>query len=242
MNDERDEAVAELLDRAVRSLFVPIEERIRDVLRGGSRRRTARIVASSIAVAAFAGVLAWTSLWIGPADDPVIPAETTEPEPTTRTFRDATDGLTVEVPDGWVVADENLTPWLSEPSEILSLGTFPLRVSEHPEDGLRIWDAPVAPAAFADMTAVDVLLSLQEREGGLGGGDLPRPASFRSDRCDPQIGCGAGDIPFRAWWFPFEDSGRGFYLTVAIGNDASPELRAQAWAVADSLDFEPNEP
>jgi hypothetical protein len=47
------------------------------------------------------------------------------------------------------------------------------------------------------------------------------------------------DAPFRAWWIPFEDAGRAFYLFVAIGTDATPELRQQAWAVADSISFEP---
>jgi hypothetical protein len=44
-------------------------------------------------------------------------------------------------------------------------------------------------------------------------------------------------VPFRAWWIPFRDSGRAFYLFVAIGNEATPELREEAWAVADSLSF-----
>ncbi len=44
-------------------------------------------------------------------------------------------------------------------------------------------------------------------------------------------------MPFRAWWIPFEDSGRQFYLFVAIGNAATPELRRQAWEVANGISF-----
>jgi hypothetical protein len=36
---------------------------------------------------------------------------------------------------------------------------------------------------------------------------------------------------------PFEDAGRAFYLFVAIGDEATPDLRDEAWAVADSLAF-----
>jgi hypothetical protein len=149
----------------------------------------------------------------------------------------------VTYPAGWIVADENLTPWLSSPGEILSLGTFPLRVSEDPEDGLRIWDAPVAPAALADMTSDDALVSLQEASlAGFGDRDR-RPETFGPRGCDASIlGCAPRedpfDVPFDAWWIPFKDAGRAFYLFVAIGDDVTPELRDQAWAVADSLSFE----
>jgi hypothetical protein len=150
----------------------------------------------------------------------------------------------VTYPRTWVVADENLTPWLSSPWEIPSLGNFPLRVSEDPEDGLRIWDAPVAPAALADMTSDDVFVSLQEA-GLTGFGDrYRRPMTFGPRECDESIlGCArqedSFEVPFDAWWIPFKDAGRAFYLFVAIGTEATPELRQQAWAVADSLSFEP---
>jgi hypothetical protein len=131
-----------------------------------------------------------------------------------------------------------LTPWLTTPDEILSLGTFPLRTSRDPEDGLRVWDAPIAPAALADMTSQDVFISLQERHGGFGGDHLSRPSTFGPRGCEEAIeGCGPSEIPFEAWWIPFEDAGRAFYLFVAIGDEATPDLRDEAWAVADSLSF-----
>jgi hypothetical protein len=174
----------------------------------------------------------------------------TETDGGLTTLHDEKDNYVVTYPSEWIVADENLTPWLGSPWEILSLGTFTLRVSENPEDGLRIWDAPVTPAALADMSSDDALVSVQE--AGLGGfGDRHRrPVTFGPLGCedaiygchpseDPDLPDAARNVPFRAWWIPFQDAGRGFYLFVAIGNDASPELREQAWAVADSLAFDP---
>ena len=170
------------------------------------------------------------------------PTRWTEEAGTHTTLHDERRGYQVSYPSDWVVADENLTPWLMSPSEILSLGTFPLRVSHDPGQGLRLFDAPVAPQALADMTPDDVFLSLQG--GGEGGGFDARPGQFGPRPCEEAItGCEPlPDIPFRAWWFPFEDEGGGFYLFVAIGNDAPQERREQVWAVANSLTFEPNEP
>ena len=166
----------------------------------------------------------------------------TESNGVSTTLHDEARGYAVVYPDDWTVAEENLTPWLSSPEEIFSLGTFPLRVSEGPEDGLRIWDAPVAPAALADMTSDDVLVSLQEASpAGFGDRDR-RPETFGPRGCDASIlGCAPRedpfDVTFDAWWIPFTDAGRAFYLSVVIGDDVTPELREQAWAVADSLGF-----
>jgi hypothetical protein len=148
----------------------------------------------------------------------------------------------VTYPAGWTVAEENLTPQLAAPAEILSLGTFPLRAGRDIDDGLRLFDAPVAPKALEDMTPEDAFVSLQES-----GADVAlfegRPDHFGPLGCEDAIfGCGAenwNDVPFLAWWIPFEDQGRAFYLFVAIGDDATPELREQTWDVADSLSFGP---
>jgi hypothetical protein len=164
------------------------------------------------------------------------------------TLHNEARGYTITYPAGWTVADENLTPWLSSPSEILSLGTFPLRVSEHPDDGFRLFDAPVAPVALRDIGSDDAFISLQESTALVAGSTEHRPDHFGPLGCGESIyGCRPSeelpeawrDAPFRAWWIPFEDAGRAFYLFVAIGTDATPGLRQQAWAVADSLSFEP---
>ena len=171
-----------------------------------------------------------------------------EAEAGLTTLHDETSGYAVTYPDGWGVADQNLTPWLSSPSEILSLGTFPLRVSDDPEDGFRLFDAPVAPAALEDITGRDAFISVQGGTESFGDA-RSRPDHFGPLDCEDAIyGCQpAKDLPepwrsapFRAWWIPFQDSGRAFYLFVAIGNEATPELRDEAWAVADSLAFDPD--
>ena len=166
-----------------------------------------------------------------------------------KTFHDEARGYTITYPDDWKVADENLTPWLSSPSEILSLGTFPLRISGHPDDGFRLFDAPVAPAALQDMQSDDAFISLQESGGVSAGSTESRPDHFGPLGCVESIyGCHPSeelpkawrDAPFRAWWIPFGDAGRAFYLFVAIGNDAPAALREQAWQVANSLSFLPD--
>ena len=164
------------------------------------------------------------------------------------TLHDEELGYEVTYPAEWTVAHENLTPWLSSPTEILSLGTFPLRVSEHPDDGFRLFDAPIAPVALQDMRSDDVFISLQESGGGSAGSTGNRPDHFGPLGCDESIyGCrplkelpaALREAPFRAWWIPFKDAGRAFYLFVAIGTDVTPELHHQAWEVADSISFEP---
>jgi hypothetical protein len=167
------------------------------------------------------------------------------------TLHDEDRGLAITFPGAWKIAEENLTPWLSSPTEILSLGTFPLRVSEDPEDGFRLFDAPVAPAALADMTADDAFVSLQESGGRVSAFIDERPDHFGPLPCeeaiygcrpseDPDLPADWRNVPFRGWWIPFRDSERAFYLFVAIGNEATPELREEAWTVADSLVFDPD--
>jgi hypothetical protein len=203
--------------------------------------------------------------WLGPSvseEDRDAAAETarsvrladvdrwTESDGVSTTLHDEARRYGVIYPATWLAADENLTPWLGSPVEILSLGTFPLRVSEDPEDGFRLFDAPVAPAALKDMRSDDVFISLQEGSEAIALFD-PRPDHFGPLPCeeaiygcrpseDPDLPADWRDVPFRAWWIPFQDSGRAFYLFVAVGNEATPELREEAWAVADSLTFDPD--
>ena len=175
----------------------------------------------------------------------------TESNGVSTTLHDEARGYAVTYPNDWTVAEENLTPWLGEPGEILSLGTFPLEVSTDPDDELRLFGPPVAPKALEDMTSEDAFVSLQESGVDVGLFD-PRPDRFGPLECEDAIyGCRPSDHPdapdaarnepFRAWWIPFQDSGRGFYLFVAIGNEATPELREEAWAVADSMAFDPDD-
>ena len=196
-----------------------------------------------------AGTLCWHVLeWLGPevsADDRAAAeriAESiglahvdrwTETDGVRTTLHDEEHGFTVTYPnEDWQVADENLTPTLTQPQEIASIGTFNMPTSKD-GDGLRIFDAPVAPAALASMDPTDTFVSLQE-SGVVEGARDDRPARFAEGQ-EPEVL--ALDVPFDAYWTPFIDAGRGFYLFVAIGRDASPQTVDEAWAVADSLRF-----
>jgi hypothetical protein len=148
---------------------------------------------------------------------------------------DHANAFSVEVPVGWTVADENLTPWLSSPTEILSSGTFEMPVSHDPGGALRVSDAPVAPATLAAMTSTDAFVSVQASGPTEHADD--RPSSFQSAAKPLCCSARTGDYPFTWWWVPFIDQGRGYYLFVAVGNDASPSTSDQAWALANSLAF-----
>jgi hypothetical protein len=42
------------------------------------------------------------------------------------------------------------------------------------------------------------------------------------------------------YWFGFGDAGRAFHVLVAIGRNARPELRRDAFRILDSLRFDPS--
>ena len=165
-----------------------------------------------------------------PVSNEVTDTPSASPQPATIS---SVGGIQVEVPPGWSVAQENLTPWLSHPTEVLSVGTFEMPVSHDPDDEPRVFDAPVAPAALAAMTATDAFVSLQAS----GPTDAPddRPPSFRTAENRPCCSEQTGDYPFTWWWIPFIDQGRAFYLFVAVGNHAESSISDQAWAIANSL-------
>ncbi|MGZ8574581.1 MAG: hypothetical protein ACXWZC_11690, partial [Actinomycetota bacterium] len=174
----------------------------------------------------------------------------TPPDPSvlapTIDYRDGQDGFSMAYPAGWTVADENLTPLLASPHEILSVGTYPLRPG-----GKAPIDAYLPKNALADLGADDVFVTVQESDAGLGS-DVARPSSFTPasvcDASDPACrdGTALGIEGVRAWWIPFTDppSGRAFYAFVAMGEEAyqDPVRSAAAWAVLDSLSFEPYGP
>ena len=62
-HDTRDEQLGELLDRAVRDLGVA--PRLDPILRGGARRRSARLVASVAVVVVFVAGVVWAATQIG---------------------------------------------------------------------------------------------------------------------------------------------------------------------------------
>jgi hypothetical protein len=148
-------------------------------------------------------------------------------------FIDEEDGIRVTYPPDWVLAEVNLTPNLSSPREVLSIGTFPL---EPGGPGC----ANVPTNALTRLGPEDVFLTLQ--------GEASRPDSDDRPVFGPGVGISIEGLEFpyclaeeerleigAMQWILFSDAGRSFYLLVAIGRDASAETVEQVWMVANSL-------
>jgi hypothetical protein len=238
--DTRDEQLGELLDRAVRDLGA--QPRLDPIIRGGARRRGARLVASVAVVVVFVAGVVWAATQIG-ARHTTAPLDSTTPAPTV--YRDDQDGLSVVVPPGWQVAAEPLNTWVSSPHEILSMGTYALRPGGH-----AVTDFQLPSLALEDLGPNDILIWVNE--AGDASGFAERPARF-----EPSQPCGGDDwsrlcpepsgrslrltiTGVHAWWLGFADAGRGFYVFVGMGAQAYADpMRAQTpWEILDSLSFD----
>jgi len=145
-------------------------------------------------------------------------------------------GLTVKLPAGWQAAPSTLTPKLSDPREVLSVATYPLR---YRETGC----AHVAGSALEDLGPGDAFITVQER--GLDASSSWSGFPERPVRFGPELGgpseasaCAPG-ARFADHWFGFSDGGRHFHVDVAFGPQASPDVRRQAWAILDGLHVDP---
>jgi hypothetical protein len=165
--------------------------------------------------------------------------ETTE---ASVTLHDADDGFSVAYPLDWVPSEVPVNTWVSSPFEILALATYPLRPGGH-----GVTDGQVPSNAIDDLGPDDVFIWVND--GGEGDGFPPRP-----DSLDHAALCGGAELlcrdlegrdlgipDVRAWWFYFEDHGRGIYVFVAMGEDAfqDPARSQAAWDVVNSLGFMP---
>jgi hypothetical protein len=146
-------------------------------------------------------------------------------------------GLAVDLPAGWQRAGASLTPRLTEPREVLSVGTFPLRPG-----GDRC--SHMAERALADIGPQDAFITLQERGYDPSSAWTefpPRPQRFGPGlgSASEAGGCAPG-ARFTDHWFGFSEAGRHFHVLVAFGPEAPPPVRDQAWAVLDSLRIDPS--
>jgi hypothetical protein len=143
-------------------------------------------------------------------------------------------GFTGELPAGWELARESLTPRLRNPVEIISAGTV---------HGARPQSGPCAHVPVGALERIgprDVFVTVQER---LGEPRFPdRPAHFtlpaeveHTDAAE----CARNGSRLDVYWFGFRDVRRGFHVLVALGREAPPERRDEALALLDSLRFEP---
>jgi hypothetical protein len=147
-------------------------------------------------------------------------------------YRDPELGFAVRYPADWHRAEERLTPNLGDPTELLSLGTFPLRPG-----GDRCSHMPVR--ALEDFEPTDAFLSVQERAEPAKGEFQARPV-FEAPT-DRRTGRFCVPDPQRADdWLLFSDNGRGFYAIVALGTEASPATRRELVEVLNSLQIAPH--
>jgi hypothetical protein len=141
----------------------------------------------------------------------------------------------VSYPSNWQRASSSLTPYLSDPHEILTVGTGPL-----PVGGPRCAQAPVN--ALEAVGATGALVSIQERAPAYAdGGFPPRPNRFRL-RPTPALeipACLAPRRRPRLYWISFRDHRRHFYALIALGRTATNRTRDDALRVLDSLRFSP---
>lgn len=101
MNDVRDEALGALLERAAVGIESVPADRLPEVLRRGTWRRTGRFIAAAAAVAVFVGAISWAGLSIRD-ENTAIPADVDD----WRTFASLEDnGWTMQVPPSWRVQE-----------------------------------------------------------------------------------------------------------------------------------------
>jgi hypothetical protein len=151
------------------------------------------------------------------------------------TYRDGTDRFEITYPDDWSRAETSLTPDLSDPHEILSIGTYPLRAG-----GKACIDAYLPGDALMDLGTGDAFITIQESSSAEG---FPsRPSSFGPDfarlTVDGLPACdGYQALPLRGWWFAFSEEGRGFYAFVALGPGVSHDEQVLriAWHILNSF-------
>ncbi len=138
----------------------------------------------------------------------------------------------VSYPSYWHRANRSLTPHLSDPHEILTVGTGPL-----PIGGPHCTQVPVN--ALEAVGRQGALVSIQERApANADGGFPPRPArfGFRAERLETSACLAARARPLMEM-VPFSDHGRHFYALVALGRTATAQTRNEALRVLDSLRF-----
>ena len=150
-------------------------------------------------------------------------------------FRSARYHYSVTYPSSWHRATRSLTPHLSDPHEVLTVGTGPL-----PVGGPRCAQVPVN--ALEAVGATGALVTVQERAPtNANGGFPPRPKHFKL-RPTPSLEIPACLAPHgrpRLTWIAFRDHGRHFYALVALGRSATSRTRDEATRVLDSLRVNP---
>jgi hypothetical protein len=200
--------------------------------------RAARRATAGVAIAAAVGVVV-----IVVAVSLLRGAGGTDERPVGRpgdgwtTSIDDARGFEVSVPPGWRLSAESLTPKLTDPRELLSAATFPLRYRDSTCNH-------VPAGALETMGPADGFVTVLERgrDPGSSWSEFPpRPGNF-GDGATPErgdvAGCLRGEPSVVEYWIPFTDADRHFYAMVVVGPDAPAEVRADAFEILDRLRFD----
>jgi hypothetical protein len=155
---------------------------------------------------------------------------------TWQTFTSPGGDLQIRYPADWNVAAEVLTPHLTDPREVLALGTFPMQPADHN-------CAHIPVNALEQMGGTDGFIWITER---IGADQMPAP-NFgpRPTPFGPTTGTDAngGDLAAclnhpllgTARAISFDDHGRLFTIDYAIGADASRQRRADIFTILNSF-------
>jgi hypothetical protein len=153
------------------------------------------------------------------------------------TYRSTKWGYTVTFPASWQRAERPISR-ITDPREILSLGTFPLRHRPTNCDAF-------AGSARQDLGTSDAFLTVMERGFNRNSEWLdfpPRPQQFSAtpeNTKGPDPAC--GDRPkTNGHWINFTDAGRRFHVHIVLGADAPASVRDDVWKIVNSLTVDPN--
>jgi hypothetical protein len=162
--------------------------------------------------------------------------EASPPRPASPTAYESR-GVAVKLPFGWQHSSSSLTPGLTDPREVMSVGTFALRF--RPTSC-----AHIAGSALEDLGPGDAFVTLLERglePGSSWAGFPPRPAQFGPELGGPSEASECvptADLVDH--WFGFTDGDRHFHVLVAFGPQTTAATRAEAWSILDGLRVDPS--
>lgn len=165
----------------------------------------------------------------------IVPPGATSPTPQATTELDR-DGIVVTYPNDWDLASEILTPTLTDPREILAIGTYPLRPG-----GSSCAQYPMN--AIEDLGPTDALIWLTERQEV--SPDAPsRPSEFETwlsaAPVDESSDCLSVPKDFVHHYGEFTDAGRGFAVYVAYGASVAQQTLSELWGVLDGMHITPS--
>jgi hypothetical protein len=168
----------------------------------------------------------------GSATEEVLaPAQATTQPPAWTTYYDQDGRFSIRYPVTWERSMQSLTPMLTDPREIVSVGTYDMRPGGELREHL--------PAnALEDLRAEDAFLSIQERSDPHLAVYPPRPIQFDLGEPNKQfegVDCVREPRDLLQWWLPFRDGSRAFYALVALGTSASEETRQQLLETLNSF-------